>query len=122
MIDGYISRQDKQQCLLPHVMCTNNPIERMRGLLGKPPLQNDQALLITSCSSVHTIGMTYPIDLAFLDKHWKIRKIVKSLVPWRMAWSFGSSMVLEMSSGTIDKLTLNTDMQLNWKEKECPHA
>ena len=103
-------------------MCTNNPIERMRGLLGKTPLQNDQALLITSCSSVHTIGMTYPIDLAFLDKHWKIRKIVKSLVPWRMAWSFGSNMVLEMSPGTIDKLNLNSNMQLIWKEKECPHA
>ena len=103
-------------------MCTNNPIERMRGLLGKTPLQNDQALLITSCSFVHTIGMTYPIDLAFLDKHWKIRKIVKSLVPWRMAWSFGSNIVLEMSPGTIDKLNLNSDMQLIWKEKECPHA
>ena len=119
---GSISRQDNQQCLLNNVMCTSNPFERMRGLLGKPPLQKDQALLITSCSSVHTIGMTYPIDLAFLDKHWKIRKIVKSLVPWRMAWSFGSSMVLEMSPGTIDKLNLNSNMQLIWKEKECPHA
>jgi len=89
----------------------------MRGLLGKPPLQNDQALLITSCSSVHTIGMTFPIDLAFLDKHWKIRKIVKSLVPWRMAWSFGSSMVLEMSSGTIERLNLNCNIQLVWKEE-----
>ena len=122
MIVGSISRKDTQQCLLQYVMCTNNPIERMRGLLGKTPLQNDQALLITSCSSVHTIGMTYPIDLAFLDKHWKIRKIVKSLVPWRMAWSFGSNMVLEMSPGTIDKLNLNSNMQLIWKEKECPHA
>jgi len=94
----------------------------MRGLLGRPPLQKDQALLITSCSSVHTIGMTYPIDLAFLNKDWQIKKIVKSLIPWRMACSFGSNMVLEMPSGTIESLDLNTNMQLIWKEKECLHA
>jgi uncharacterized membrane protein (UPF0127 family) len=94
----------------------------MRGLLGRPPLQEDQALLITSCSSVHTFGMAYPIDLVFLNKHWEIEKIVKSLVPWHMAWSFGSSMVLEMPSGTIESLNLNTNMQLIWKEKECLHA
>ncbi len=103
-------------------MYTTNPLERMRGLLGKAPLQKGQALLITSCSSVHTIGMTYPIDLAFLNKHWQIKKIVKSLVPWHMAWSFGSSMVLEMPSGTIESLNLDTNMQLIWKEKECLRA
>jgi hypothetical protein len=91
----------------------------MRGLLGRPPLQVDQALLITSCSSVHTIGMTYPIDLAFLNKDWEIKKIVKSLVPWRMAWSFGSNMVLEMTPGTIKNLNLDIDVQLLWEEKEC---
>ena len=116
---GSISRQDNQQCLLNNVMCTSNPFERMRGLLGRPPLQVDQALLITSCSSVHTIGMTYPIDLAFLNKDWEIKKIVKSLVPWRMAWSFGSNMVLEMTPGTIKNLNLDIDVQLLWEEKEC---
>jgi uncharacterized protein len=103
-------------------MRTNNPAERMRGLLGKPPLKKDQALLITSCSSVHTIGMAYPIDLAFLDKHWQVKKFIKSLDPWRMAWSFGSSMVLEMSSGTIDRLNLDIDTQLIWMEKKCSTA
>jgi len=117
LIVGSISRKDNQQCLLSDVMYATNPLERMRGLLGRPPLQVDQALLITSCSSVHTIGMTYPIDLAFLNKDWEIKKIVKSLVPWRMACSFGSNMVLEMPSGTIENLNLKTNMQLIWKEK-----
>ena len=100
-------------------MYATSPLERMRGLLGRPPLQVDQALLITSCSSVHTIGMTYPIDLAFLNKDWEIKKIVKSLVPWHMAWSFGSNMVLEMTPGTIKNLNLDIDVQLLWEEKEC---
>ena len=88
-------------------------------MLGRPPLQKDQALLITSCASIHTFGMTYPLDLVFLNKHWQIKKIIQSLVPWRMAWSFGSCMVLEMKSGTIESLNLDTDMQLLWEEKEC---
>ncbi|MCH8079143.1 MAG: DUF192 domain-containing protein [Proteobacteria bacterium] len=116
---GSISRQDNQQCLLNNVMCTSNPFEKMRGLLGRPPLQKHQALLITSCASIHTFGMTYPLDLVFLNKHWQIKKIIQSLVPWRMAWSFGSCMVLEMKSGTIESLNLDTDMQLLWEEKEC---
>ncbi|MCK5431096.1 MAG: DUF192 domain-containing protein [Gammaproteobacteria bacterium] len=119
---GSISRQDNQQCLLNNVMCTSNPFERMRGLLGKPPLQKDQALLITSCSSVHTFGMVYPIGLVFLDRHWQIKKIVKSLVPWRIAWSFGSNMVLEMTPETIESLNLDADVQLLWEEKECVQA
>ncbi len=116
---GSISRQDNQQCLLNNVMCTSNPFERMRGLLGRPPLQKDQTLLITSCSSVHTFGMVYPIGLVFLDRHWQIKKIVKSLVPWRIAWSFGSNMVLEMTPETIESLNLDADVQLLWEEKEC---
>jgi uncharacterized membrane protein (UPF0127 family) len=66
--------------------------------------------------------MTYPIDLIFLDKSWQIKKIVKSLIPWRMAYSFSSNMVLEMAPGTINDLSLNTNMQLLWEEKECAHA
>jgi len=122
LIVGSIARKDNQQCLLSNVMYTTTPLERMRGLLGRPPLQEDQALLITSCSSVHTFGMAYPIDLAFLDKNWEIKKIVKSLIPWRMAYSFGSNMVLEMPSGTIENLNLNTNMQFIWMVKECTHA
>ncbi|MEE8234176.1 MAG: DUF192 domain-containing protein, partial [Gammaproteobacteria bacterium] len=79
----------------------------------------DQALLITSCSSVHTFGMAYPIGLVFLNKHWQVKKIVPSIVPYRMVWSFGSSMVLEMTPGTIESLNLNPDVQLLWEEKEC---
>ncbi len=119
MIHGSISRQDDQQRLLNNVMCTSNPAERMRGLLGKPPLEKDQALLITACSSVHTFGMAYPLDLAFLNKDWQIKRIVKSLKPWRMAWSFTSNMVLEMSPGTIDRLNLDTNTRLLWEQREC---
>ena len=38
---------------------------RRRGLLGREHL--DGAIVLTPCRWVHTIGMKFPIDVAFLD-------------------------------------------------------
>jgi len=38
---------------------------RRRGLLGRDHLEG--ALVLTPCRWVHTMGMRFPIDLAFLD-------------------------------------------------------
>jgi uncharacterized protein len=40
---------------------------RMRGLLGRDEV--DGALLLPHGAAVHTIGMRFDIDVAFLDKH-----------------------------------------------------
>ena len=119
MIHGALYRQDNNQLLLQHVMHTTNPLERMRGLLARPPLTQDQGLLIMPCSSVHTFGMRYPIDLVFLNKDWQIKKLVSALKPYRLAWSTGASMVVEMMAGTLDKLKLTPGMILKWEETVC---
>ncbi|MFP3949099.1 MAG: DUF192 domain-containing protein, partial [Longimicrobiales bacterium] len=41
--------------------------ERCRGLLARPRITTGEGLLLLECASVHTVGMTYPIDVAFLD-------------------------------------------------------
>ena len=50
--------------------------ERMRGLLGRPSLGHDQALLLESTRSVHTFGMGFPIRVALLDHDHVIRRIL----------------------------------------------
>ena len=41
---------------------------RLRGLLGtKPGAHFERGILLANCASVHTNGMAYPIDIAFLD-------------------------------------------------------
>lgn len=116
MIDGALYRQDNHQLLLPHVMRTTNTWERMRGLLGRPPLNPDQGILIAPCASVHTIGMKYPIDLIFLTRNWQIEKIFRAVKPCRMAWAKGAAMVVETHGWTVDNLGLEPGMVLNWKE------
>lgn len=88
----------------------------MRGLLGRPPLTSDEGLLIVPCSSVHTVGMKYPIDLIFMDKHWHIVRIVHALKPCRISIAKGAAMVVETMAGTVDNLGLKPGMILNWKE------
>jgi hypothetical protein len=41
--------------------------DRVRGLLGRDGI--DGALLLRPARSVHTIGMRFPIDVAFCDAH-----------------------------------------------------
>jgi uncharacterized protein len=43
---------------------------RLRGLLRRDGL--DGALLITKARSVHTLGMRFPIDVAFCDRDMRV--------------------------------------------------
>jgi uncharacterized membrane protein (UPF0127 family) len=60
--------------------------------------------------------MRYPLDLAFMDRQWKIRKLARDVRPWRMAWSVGAAVTLEMPAGAIDRLQLEIGMYLSWQE------
>lgn len=49
--------------------------ERRRGLLGRDGLEG--AYVITPCRWVHTIGMRFPIDVAFLDSEGLVIRTVQ---------------------------------------------
>jgi|APSaa5957512535_1039671.scaffolds.fasta_scaffold48990_3 uncharacterized protein len=115
MIHGSLALANADR-VIRKVRKTTNFLERMRGLLGTKNLDNDEGLLIAPCSSVHTFGMRYSIDVLFLDKQFNIVKAVKSLKPWRMAGSNLSSMVLELADDNINKLQLKTGQQLEWHD------
>lgn len=112
----YMHRGESRTLLLDSVMRTASPWERTRGLLWRRPLDERAALLIDRCGSVHTCGMRYPLDLAFIDCDGTIRKLVHGLRPWRCAGSLSAVMTLEMKAGAIDRLRLETRMQLSWQE------
>jgi uncharacterized membrane protein (UPF0127 family) len=116
VIHGRLYRAADQTCLFAEVARTANFIDRMRGLLGTPPLSADKALLITPCASVHTFGMSYTIDLAFLDHGWTVIKTVPALRPWRMAACPAAGMVLEMAEGGLAAAQLACGTKLEWRE------
>lgn len=74
---------------------------RLRGLLFTDSLPSGHGLLIKPCNSVHTIWMSYPIDVIFLDAGDNIIKAISDLKPMRFAACIGSAYVVELPAGTL---------------------
>lgn len=102
-------------CVLPKVSRTTNAWDRLRGLLGRPRLQAGEGLLIDPCPSVHTIGMTYPLDLAFLDADFHLLKQVSDLKPLRWAACTNARATLELAPGSLKALNLHPGDRLEWR-------
>jgi uncharacterized membrane protein (UPF0127 family) len=74
---------------------------RRRGLLGRDSLPSGSALVITRCNSIHTIGMRFPIDVAFVDTKGRVRKVVHGIGPWRIALSPLAASAIEFAAGEL---------------------
>jgi uncharacterized membrane protein (UPF0127 family)/Flp pilus assembly protein TadG len=99
------------------VQLTGNFVERMRGLLARPPLVFGEALLIRPCSSVHTIGMAYALDLVYLDRAGRVIRLVEHLVPGRFDIAFGAAAVLELPAGSLARLGIAVGQRYEWCER-----
>ena len=54
---------------------TTDRSQRRRGLLGRTDLQG--AFVIRPCRAVHTLGMKFPIDVAYVDDAGVVLKITR---------------------------------------------
>ena len=51
---------------------------------------------------VHTFFMRFAIDVVFLDRDLKVRRVVEDLRPWRLSpWVLSAHSVLELAGGTL---------------------
>jgi uncharacterized membrane protein (UPF0127 family) len=76
--------------------------ERRQGLLKSKQLEIGEALWIAPCEAIHTFGMHWPIDVAFLDRQYRIKKLIRALGPRRIAVCFTAYCVLELPAGGLD--------------------
>jgi len=74
---------------------------RRKGLLGRQALLPGEGLWIAPCESVHTFFMRFPIDLVYLDRENRIRKVRNAVGPWRVSACFSAHSILELPAGTI---------------------
>jgi uncharacterized membrane protein (UPF0127 family) len=75
--------------------------KRNTGLLGRDRLATGEGIWIRPCEAVHTFWMRFPIDLVYLDRKRRIRKLVSALPAWRLSGCLRAHSVLELPSGTI---------------------
>ena len=81
------------------VFITETTLERMRGLLGRRPLQKGQAMVLDACNAVHTFGMAYAIDIVFADRAGVIRKIYHAVPRRRLRGCISAKYVVELLGG-----------------------
>jgi uncharacterized membrane protein (UPF0127 family) len=76
--------------------------ERRTGLLGRSSLPSGEGLYLVPCAWIHTFGMAFPIDAAFLAADGRILRTRANLLPFRLdlpVW--GAEGVLELPAGTL---------------------
>ena len=87
---------------------------RARGLLGRDGIGG--ALVLTPCRSVHTLGMRFAIDVAYLDEQGVVIKIAHmrrhriGLPVWK------ARSVVEAEAGAFERWGLQVGQQVELRE------
>lgn len=99
--------------LVPNLEIASTNMARMRGLLGRHRFGPDEGMLIERCPSIHTVFMRFAIDAVFLERELKVLKIVRNLVPWRLAFGpRGTCAALELAAGRAEDLDIGIGRKL----------
>jgi uncharacterized membrane protein (UPF0127 family) len=90
--------------------------KRQKGLLGRSGLAAGHGLWIVPCESIHTFGMRFPIDVVYLDRKKRVRKVRRAMRPWRLSMCSVAHSVLELPIGVIDQTLTQKGDQLHFSE------
>ena len=75
--------------------------KRTKGLLGRDGLERGEGLWIVPCEAVHTFFMRFSLDLVYLDRKHRVKKVRENVPPWCVSACFSAHSVLELPSGAI---------------------
>jgi uncharacterized protein len=97
------------EVVLPRLQISvaNTFTQRAVGLLGRRMLPQDEGLYFPNTSSVHTFGMLFAIDLAYLDADHVIVAIHRSVKPFRISWCSRAQSVCELAQGAATRFCLH---------------
>lgn len=94
----------------------NTSSTRRTGLLKHERLEPGHGLWIVPCESVHTFFMKFAIDLVYVDKRRKVRKVRHAVRPWRMSGCLFAHSVLELPAGSVAETGTQAGDQLSMVE------
>jgi uncharacterized membrane protein (UPF0127 family) len=98
-----VRNQTRNTVLGEAVEVADTSEKRRVGLLKHARLDPGSGLWIVPCESVHTFFMKFPIDLVYLDKQRKVRKVRHAVPPWRLSACLAAHSILELPAGTVEK-------------------
>lgn len=107
----------KKSCIASRASFAEGFLARLRGLLGREGLPDGQALVISPCVSIHTIGMRFPIDAVFYDKGKMAVGVIRDIRPGRLSRIYPKAKgVIEMAGGTLSELDVEPGDELVFSE------
>jgi uncharacterized membrane protein (UPF0127 family) len=101
---GQAFNQTRQLYLATDLAVAQTHWSRLRGLLGasESDFRNGRGLWIRPCRGVHTLAMSFPIDVVYLDRAGTVVHLEQDLRPWRFApVRMQATSVLELPRHTV---------------------
>ena len=95
------------------VFIADSFLTRFTGLMLKKKIPTATGILLAPCNSVHMCFMRFAIDVVYLDRDYKIIKVVKHLKPWigfsmcTKAWA-----TVEIAAGEAERCGLEVGRKL----------
>jgi hypothetical protein len=110
-------RNETRNTLLGNgVDAADSSAKRRTGLLKRSSLEPGEGLWIVPCEAVHSFFMKFAIDVIYLDRQRRVRKVTHNLVPWRISGCLTAHSVLELPAGTADATGTRRGDQLIFEE------
>lgn len=97
-----VTNRTRRTLLVEAGNVASTPWSRLVGLLGRQRLDQGDGLLLRNEQAIHTFGMLFPIDAAYLDRDGLVLRAVTALRPYRLGpFVRKASNVLELPAGTL---------------------
>jgi uncharacterized membrane protein (UPF0127 family) len=115
-----VTNQTKQQVLCARCAVARTLLTRVRGLLGRTGLDDDEGLLIEPCPSIHMFGMKFPLDVVFITRENVVTDFVENIAPGKAyvakANAGKARSAIELPVGTIAATSTQIGDQLLFEE------
>ena len=89
--------------------------KRNTGLLKHTRLEPGEGLWIDTCS-VHTFFMKFPIDLVYIDKQKRVKKVRDAVPAWRLSACFSAKSIIELPAGVVKETRTEAGDELEFEE------
>ena len=112
-----IINKENSQTLSAKAKVADSFLKRLRGLMFKKSIGEDEALIFYKAASIHTFFMRFPIDIIFLNKESKVIKICPNLKPWKMVFCLKSAITIEFQANkaSINSLKIGDTLEISPK-------